>query len=184
MPVLRFLKVTHGLSHYALYSYSFKFSICFTANKMQKAETVLISIAKQIDQLPLQSHCCEVVTEETYFVLRGRFSKVSKCPVESSWVFRWAQQASGTSQMSECFKRALSPAAPMEENGLYLCVKKPAGKCCCFTLEYKTEDDSSVYSLDQISYLLCLTCLPALQHLLVPLGSHLDLVMAILYETP
>lgn len=43
---------------------------------MQKAETVLISIAKQIDQLPLQSHCCEVVTEETYFVLRGRFSKV------------------------------------------------------------------------------------------------------------
>lgn len=46
--------------------------------KMQKAETVplLISIAKQIDQIPLQSYCCEVVMEETYLVLRGRFSKV------------------------------------------------------------------------------------------------------------
>lgn len=46
--------------------------------KMQKVETVLflISAAKQIDQTPLQSYCYEVVTEETYFVLRGRFSKV------------------------------------------------------------------------------------------------------------
>lgn len=46
--------------------------------KMQKAETVLllISVAKQIDQTPLQSYCCEVVMEETYLVLRGRFSKV------------------------------------------------------------------------------------------------------------
>lgn len=44
--------------------------------KMQKAETVLISIAKQIDKIPLQSYCCEVVMEDTYLVLRGRFSKV------------------------------------------------------------------------------------------------------------
>lgn len=56
--------------------YSLKFSICFTANKMQKAETVLISIVKRIDQIPLQSYCCEVVMEESCLVLRGRFSKV------------------------------------------------------------------------------------------------------------
>lgn len=128
--------------------YSLKFSICFTANKMQKAETVLISIVKRIDQIPLQSYCCG--HGGVLFGFEGQIFQSAKS-VESSWVFRWAQQASGASQMSECFKRALSPAAPREENGLFLCVKKPAGKCCCFILGYKTEDDSSVYSLDQNS---------------------------------
>lgn len=46
--------------------------------EMQKAETVLllILVGKQIDQILLQSYCCEVVMAETYLVLRGRFSKV------------------------------------------------------------------------------------------------------------
>lgn len=151
--------------------------------KMQKAETVrlLISIAKQIDQIPLQSYCCEVVMEETYLVLRGRFSKVLN--LSSPVGFSDGLCRHHVPLKCENFSTGLFQQLLWRKMG-FLCVKKIVGKCCCFILGYRTEEDSFIYSLDHISYLLCLTCLPALQYFLPPLGSYLDLVMAILYEMP
>lgn len=162
LPVPSFLKVTRGLSCYAQYFYSIKFPIRFTANSNTEGwnsppptfNSKINSPDSPAGLLPWNSDVGSTLS------FGGQIFQSAKT-VKPTQGFRWAQGASDTSEMAGFFRRAHSPAALMETNEVFLCMKKLPGQCCCFILEYKTEGDLfkgvSIYCLDWVSCLLWLT---------------------------
>lgn len=122
--------------------------------KMEKAETVdaTFSFGSKIAQVPMRSYCHEMLADGGGIfgfarLLRGRCSSMLRlCSPAGFQMGSAGIRCLG--EMAGFCKRAFSPAALVVKNGLFLCVEKLPGKCCCFVWMCKTATDLFKRGLD------------------------------------